>query len=79
MIKDGDRFDFRDDQQPGRREMSVRGADGHAVPGAAELSGGAGESFVSLRDVVKNVASLYYTRIASYEEPSEEISTELAE
>ena len=37
------------------------------------------ESFVSLRDVVKNVASLYYTSIASYEEPSEEISTELAE
>ena len=26
------------------------------------------ESFVSLRDVVKNVASLYYTSIASYEE-----------
>lgn len=37
------------------------------------------ESFVSLRDVVKNVASLYYTSIASYEEPSEEISTELAD
>ena len=37
------------------------------------------ESFASLRDVVKNVASLYYTSIASYEEPSEEISTELAE
>lgn len=37
------------------------------------------ESFVSLRDVVKNVASLYYTSIASYEEPSEEVSTEIAE
>lgn len=37
------------------------------------------ESFASLRDVVKNVASLYYTSIASYEEPSEEISTELAD
>ena len=37
------------------------------------------ESFVSLRDVVKNVASLYYTSIASYEEPSEEVSTELAD
>ena len=37
------------------------------------------ESFASLRDVVKNVASLYYTSSASYEEPSEEISTELAD
>lgn len=37
------------------------------------------ESFVSLRDVVKNVASLYYTSIASYEEPSEEVSTEIAD
>ena len=37
------------------------------------------ESFVSLRDVVKNVASLYYTSIASYEEPSEEVSTEIVE
>ena len=37
------------------------------------------ESFVSLRDVVKNAASLYYTSIASYEEPSEEVSTEIAD
>ena len=37
------------------------------------------ESFVSLRDVVKNVASLYYTSIASYEEPSEEVSTEIVD
>ena len=35
------------------------------------------ESFVSLRDVVKNVASLYYTSIASYEEPSEEFPLSL--
>ena len=37
------------------------------------------ESFVSLRDVVKNAASLYYTSMVSYEEPSEEVSTEIAD
>ena len=37
------------------------------------------ESFVSLRDVVTNVASLYYTSIASGEEASEEVSSEAAE
>ena len=37
------------------------------------------ESFVPLRDVVTNVASLYYTSIASGEEVSEEVSSEVAE
>ena len=41
-IKDGEGFDFREDQQPRRRETAVRGGDRAAVRGAAAVSGGAG-------------------------------------